>query len=217
VGSPHTHPRAIPTSTDWITLSLAFTNYSCWYTYTGWSKILCAPDDYDTESFLAQSDCLTADRQGQGDTRLILTPSVIPNSNYAIMVSDWNCLKYFCVFFFTVIIRCTETFWSPCMCIYIYICIWAHLYIYMYIYICLYTSVSTCLSYTTFFLDPQLFKVNAVYPLGKPGYTHRHRVAFQKAWIVNLHAFCYWIQTCKLRRQIDMSSQIPTLASAFWD
>jgi hypothetical protein len=47
---------------------------------------------------LAQSDCLTADRQGQGDTRLTLTPSVIPNSNYVITVSDWNCLKYFCVF-----------------------------------------------------------------------------------------------------------------------
>jgi hypothetical protein len=36
---------------------------------------------------LAQSDCLAADRQGQGDTRPILTPSVIPNSNYVIMVS----------------------------------------------------------------------------------------------------------------------------------
>jgi hypothetical protein len=33
------------------------------------------------------------------DTRLTLTPSVIPNSNYVIMVSDCNCLKYFCVFF----------------------------------------------------------------------------------------------------------------------
>jgi hypothetical protein len=40
---------------------------------------------------------MVADRQGQGDTRLTLTPSVIPNSNYVIMVSD--CLKYFCVFF----------------------------------------------------------------------------------------------------------------------
>jgi hypothetical protein len=30
------------------------------------------------------------------DTRLTLTPSVIPNSNYVIMVSDWNCLKYLC-------------------------------------------------------------------------------------------------------------------------
>jgi hypothetical protein len=29
-----------------------------------------------------------ADRQGQWDTRLTLTPSVIPNSNYVIMVSD---------------------------------------------------------------------------------------------------------------------------------
>jgi hypothetical protein len=38
--------------------------------------------------YLAQSDYLAADRQGQGDTRLTLTPSVIPNSNYVIMVSD---------------------------------------------------------------------------------------------------------------------------------
>jgi hypothetical protein len=47
-----------------------------------------------------------------GNMILTLTPSVIPNSNYVIMVSDWNCLKYFCVLFCTVIIRCTETFWS---------------------------------------------------------------------------------------------------------
>jgi 6-phosphogluconolactonase/glucosamine-6-phosphate isomerase/deaminase len=38
--------------------------------------------------YLPQSDCLAADRQGQGSTRLTLTPSVIPNSNYVIMVSD---------------------------------------------------------------------------------------------------------------------------------
>jgi hypothetical protein len=49
--------------------------------------------------YLAQSDCLAADRQGQGDTRLTLTPSVIHNFNYLIMVSDWNSLNYFCVFF----------------------------------------------------------------------------------------------------------------------
>jgi hypothetical protein len=48
---------------------------------------------------LAQSDCLAADRQGQWDTGLTLTPSVITNSNYVIMVSDWNCLKYFFLFF----------------------------------------------------------------------------------------------------------------------
>jgi hypothetical protein len=69
--------------------------------YTGWSKNLCAPDDYNTEYYLTQSDCLAADRQGQGDTRLTLSPSVIPNSNY---VSDWNCLKYFCFFFFGAVI-----------------------------------------------------------------------------------------------------------------
>jgi hypothetical protein len=38
--------------------------------------------------YLAQSDCLVAERQGQRDTRITLTPSVIPNSNYVITVSD---------------------------------------------------------------------------------------------------------------------------------
>jgi hypothetical protein len=52
--------------------------------------------------YLAQSDCLAADHQGQADTRLILTPSVIPNSTYLIMVTDWNSLKYFCMFFFVL-------------------------------------------------------------------------------------------------------------------
>jgi hypothetical protein len=37
---------------------------------------------------LAQSDSLAADRQGQGDTTLTLTPSVIPNYNYVTMSSD---------------------------------------------------------------------------------------------------------------------------------
>jgi hypothetical protein len=55
--------------------------------------------------YLAQSDRLAADRQGQGDTRLTLTPSFIPKYKYVFMVSDWNCLKYFCVhrdFLFTL-------------------------------------------------------------------------------------------------------------------
>jgi hypothetical protein len=34
-------------------------------------------------------DCLAAYCQGQGDTRLTLMPSVIPNYDYVIMVSDW--------------------------------------------------------------------------------------------------------------------------------
>jgi hypothetical protein len=38
--------------------------------------------------------------QGQGDARLKLTPSVIPNSNYDIMVSYLNCLKYLFVFLY---------------------------------------------------------------------------------------------------------------------
>jgi hypothetical protein len=48
-------------------------------------------------TYLAQSDRLAANRQGQVNTTL--TPSsVIPNTNYVIMVSGWNFLKYFCVF-----------------------------------------------------------------------------------------------------------------------
>jgi hypothetical protein len=43
--------------------------------------------------YLAQSDCLAADRLGQ-DTRLALTPSVTPNYEYVIMVCNRNCLKY---------------------------------------------------------------------------------------------------------------------------
>jgi hypothetical protein len=46
-------------------------------------------------------------------TRLTLTPSVILNSIYVIMVSDWNCLKRFLCVFYTEIIRCTETFKHP--------------------------------------------------------------------------------------------------------
>jgi hypothetical protein len=42
----------------------------------------------------------------------------VQHTNYVIMVSDWSSLKYFCMLFFTVIIRCTETFWSS------YIMIW---------------------------------------------------------------------------------------------
>jgi hypothetical protein len=78
---------------------------TCWFQYKSFLP-----------HYLAQSDCLAAYRQGQGDTRLTITSSVIPNSNYVIMVSDSNCLKYFCVFC-TVIIRCHRDFWSPSMCV----------------------------------------------------------------------------------------------------
>jgi hypothetical protein len=65
--------------------------------------------------YWAQSYCSAADRQGQGDNRLTLTPSVIPNSNYVIMVIDWNCLNIFACFC-TVIIRSTDNFLSSCTC-----------------------------------------------------------------------------------------------------
>jgi hypothetical protein len=42
----------------------------------------------DRLHYLAQSDCLAADRQNEGNTRLTLTPSVVLNSIYVITVSD---------------------------------------------------------------------------------------------------------------------------------
>jgi hypothetical protein len=48
------------------------------------------------------------------DTGLILTPSVIPNSNYVIMVSDRNCFKYVCMFFYTGNHQVYRYFWSSC-------------------------------------------------------------------------------------------------------
>jgi hypothetical protein len=66
---------------------------------TGWAKI--SVHLMITIKYLAQYECLVADRQDQGDTRLTLAPSVILNYNYVIMVSDWNCLTYFCEFFYS--------------------------------------------------------------------------------------------------------------------
>jgi hypothetical protein len=72
-------------------------------------------------------ECMADDLQCQRDTRLTPTPSFILTSNYVIMVCDWNCLKYFCVFF-TVIVRCTDFLitlyisyiWHGYMCVCIY-------------------------------------------------------------------------------------------------
>jgi hypothetical protein len=61
--------------------------WTCWFQYKSFLPY-----------YLAQSDCLAAYRQR--DTRLTITPFVIPNSNYVIMVSDSNYLKYFCVFLY---------------------------------------------------------------------------------------------------------------------
>jgi hypothetical protein len=52
----------------------------------------------NVESVPRKSPELAADRQGQGYTRLTLTPSVIPNSNYVIMASycyNGNWLKLY--------------------------------------------------------------------------------------------------------------------------
>jgi hypothetical protein len=49
----------------------------------------------------------------QRNIRLTLTPSVIPNSNYVIMVSDWNFIKCFYVFFLYCSHQVAETFDRP--------------------------------------------------------------------------------------------------------
>jgi hypothetical protein len=55
-----------------------------------------------------------ASLQGQGDTTLTLTPSIIPNSNYVIIVSDWNCLEYFLCFLYCNH-QVHRDFLSPCI------------------------------------------------------------------------------------------------------
>jgi hypothetical protein len=50
-------------------------------------------------------------------TRPTPTPSVIPNSNYVIMVSDWNCIKYFTFFLF-----CNHQVHKECL-ITLYMCV----------------------------------------------------------------------------------------------
>ena len=67
-------------------------------------------------------------RQGQGDTRITLTPHVITNCNYA----RW--LKLFKILYFwrvlcTLIVRCTETFWSPCISVLFCSLLWTALFV----------------------------------------------------------------------------------------
>jgi hypothetical protein len=59
------------------------------------------------QSFINWPNCVLEYRQAQGDTRLTLAPSVIPNSIYVVMVIET--VQNICVFC-TVIIRCTEIF-----------------------------------------------------------------------------------------------------------
>jgi hypothetical protein len=40
------------------------------------------------QAFIDTPNCILEDGQSQGNTGLALTPSVIPNYNYVIMVSD---------------------------------------------------------------------------------------------------------------------------------
>lgn len=72
-----------------------------------------------------------------------------------------------------------------------------HVYRHMYLHMLIYEYIYRSLTYGVF-LDPHLLKVKAVCPLGTPGISRRHTGTFQKALIVNLHAFHYQIRNCNL-------------------
>jgi hypothetical protein len=73
--------------TSMIKPFVTFSWNSSWRS-TGWSKSLCAPDDYNTQSYKLMFKLSPASLQNLRDTRLTLTPSVIPNSKYVIMVIE---------------------------------------------------------------------------------------------------------------------------------
>ena len=88
---------------------------------TGWSKSLCAPDDYTvivrcTETFL--SPCIIPRWRWVAVTaykcHLLQQHNVSGGSTPRIFNTGWS--KSLCApDDYTVIVRCTETFWSPCI------------------------------------------------------------------------------------------------------
>ena len=94
------------------------------YIYTGWSKILCAPDDYNTVSYKWCSKCppplsrhLLTRRTVFSKTMFSIARSTFRMYSVMAIFSSSTVWRLFC----TVVVRCTETFWSPCIYIYIYI------------------------------------------------------------------------------------------------
>jgi hypothetical protein len=79
---------------------------------TGWSKSLCAPDDYNTEIYRLCSKC-----PPPVSRHLLTRRTVFSKTVFSIRTTlSWG-VKLFKIFlrvFCTVIIRCTETFWSSC-------------------------------------------------------------------------------------------------------
>jgi hypothetical protein len=80
---------------------------------TGWSKILCAPDDYNTESYK-----LCSKFPPPVSRHLLTRRTVFSKTVFSIERSTFRMYCVMAIFkssivFCTVIIRCTETFWSP--------------------------------------------------------------------------------------------------------
>jgi hypothetical protein len=89
-------------------------NSLCFFSavYTGWSKSFCAPDDYSTKLMIWR---LPSHNTFGMWTMLYWTRSSRTKFGVSINVWDWwgtplNIIVTFCI----VIIRCIDTFWSPC-------------------------------------------------------------------------------------------------------
>jgi hypothetical protein len=81
--------------------------------YTGWSNRLCAPDDYNTESYKYCSKCPPPISKHLLKGRTVFSKTVL-----SIARSTFRMYSVLAIFNSSVVwgifVRCTETFWSPC-------------------------------------------------------------------------------------------------------
>jgi hypothetical protein len=71
---------------------------------TGWSKSLCAPDDYNTESYKSCSKC-----SSPVSRHLLTRRTVFSKTVFSIARSTFR------MYSVVAIVRCTEAFWSSCI------------------------------------------------------------------------------------------------------
>jgi hypothetical protein len=85
---------------------------------TGWSKSLCAPDDYSTKNPNKTDDLEMAITEHIWNVDCAILNTVFENTVRRVnkcLETGGGTLWALLVTFWIVIIRCTETFWSPCI------------------------------------------------------------------------------------------------------
>ena len=75
---------------------------------TGWSKSLCAPDDFNTESYKQYSKC-----PPPVSRHLLTHRTVFSKTVFSIARSTFRLYSVMAIFNSSIV--CTETFWSPCI------------------------------------------------------------------------------------------------------